>query len=247
MTKPALSPADQARLLIRGSPTATLATLAVDGRAGPGAPYASLVLTACRQDATPILLLSRLAEHTKNLLRDSRVSLLFDGTAGLESPLTGPRLTVQGPILPCDADRAEARARFLARHPDAAVYADFADFGFYRVEARAAHLVAGFGRILWIDGPEMRFGESGDDFLAAEPEVVEHMNGDHSAAVDRLARGAGKTGSGWRMTGCDAEGCDLRRGAVSLRVAFDPPLPHPRQIRDAMIALVNKAGPPGAS
>ena len=84
-------PAVTARHLMRGCATATLATLG-----GSGWPYGSLVLVAADHDASPILLLSTLAEHTKNLLADSRVSLLFDGTAGLAEPLTGARVTVLG-------------------------------------------------------------------------------------------------------------------------------------------------------
>jgi putative heme iron utilization protein len=129
--------------LMRAQATAALGTLM------EGAPYVSLVLVAFDADGAPLLLLSRLAQHTRNLLADPRVSLLFDGTAGLEEPLTGPRLTVLGQAAPC-AD-AGAIDRYLARHPSAAAYAGFSDFQLYRVTIARGHCVAGFGKIGWVE------------------------------------------------------------------------------------------------
>lgn len=125
-------PADVAdpRALMRAQRAAAL------GTAMDGAPYVSLVLVAFDADGAPLLLLSRLAQHTKNLLADPRVSLLFDGTAGLQDPLTGPRLTVLGSAAPCPDP--EALKRYLVRHPSAAAYAGFNDFGLYKVASRAA-------------------------------------------------------------------------------------------------------------
>src|SRR5260221_6853954 len=133
------SPAATARRLVRPFDRATLAT------SQDGWPYASLVLAAVDQDATPLLLLSDLAEHSKNLKRDSRASLLFDGTAGRDDPLTGPRVTVLGEAKPVADPRL--MARFTARHPSAATYAGFADFRLYRLEVARAPLVAGLRRI----------------------------------------------------------------------------------------------------
>ncbi len=134
-------PARLARRLLRTVESASLATIERDG----GGPYASLVLVAADEDGSPILLLSDLAEHSRNLAADDRASLMVDGTAGLEDRLTGPRLTVLGRAIASAAPRH--RARFLARHPNAAQYADFGDFRFYRIAVARAHLVAGFGRI----------------------------------------------------------------------------------------------------
>jgi putative heme iron utilization protein len=137
-------PADlDPRALMRAQATAALGTLM------DGAPYVSLVLVAFDADGAPLLLLSRLAQHTRNLLADPRVSLLFDGTAGLDDPLTGPRLTVLGPAAPCPDPKA--LERYLARHPSAATYAGFGDFQLYRVGIERGHCVAGFGRIAWIE------------------------------------------------------------------------------------------------
>src|SRR5262245_10027021 len=118
------------RDLVRGRDRAALAT-ALPTPAGPW-PYASLVLAAVDPDLSPILLLSDLAEHAKAIAADDRVSLLYDGTEGLEQPLTGPRATLVGRAHRTTDERLGQR--FLARHPDAAVYAGFKDFHFYRLD-----------------------------------------------------------------------------------------------------------------
>jgi len=141
-------PADSdPRALMRAQATASL------GTSMDGAPYVSLVLVAFDADGAPLLLLSRLAQHTKNLLADPRVSLLFDGTAGLDDPLTGPRLTVLGTAAVC-AD-PQALPRYLDRHPSAAAYAGFSDFDLHRVSIARGHLVAGFGQIRWVEAEEL--------------------------------------------------------------------------------------------
>jgi len=141
------TPARQAITVMRAADRASLAT------SRGGWPFASLVLAALDSDGTPLLLISDLAEHAKNIAAEPRVSLLFDGTAGLADPLTGPRVTVLGEAV--QSNKPERLRRFLARHPAAELYAGFKDFHLYRVEVARAHLVAGFGRIHWIERPEL--------------------------------------------------------------------------------------------
>ena len=208
--------ASLARRLMRAHETAVLATSLPDD----GHPYASLVLVAVDYDAAPILLLSDLAEHSKNIAADGRISLLFDGTRGLNSPITGARISVQG--LAARNDDPRLRQRFLARHADAAGYADFSDFSFYRVDVERGHLIAGFGQIEWIDGSDLLF-RLPDVFDMADWEgsVISHMNQDHGDAIQDMAQGLlGAEGRGWIMTGCDGEGGDLRRGGEALRLEF---------------------------
>src|SRR5262245_42497752 len=173
-------------------------------------PYVSLVLTAVDHDLSPLLLLSDLAEHSKAIAADDRVSLLFDGTAGLDQPLTGPRVTLLGRATRTAAERL--RRRFLARHPDAAVYASFKDFHFYRISIERAHSVAGFGKITWLSAAELTAVPS-PGLAEAEEGIVDHMNNDHADALQLYAgKLLGLTGTSWRMTGIDAEGLDLRQG-----------------------------------
>ena len=226
------------RDLVRGLDRAALATaLPVESGAWP---YASLVLVAVDHDLSPILLLSDLAEHTKAIAADGRVSLLFDGTQGLEQPLTGPRVTLVGRA----ARTADGRLgrRFLARHPDAAIYAGFNDFHFYRVAVERAHLVAGFGKIRWLSAAELTPPPLPAGLAEGEEGIVRHMNEDHADAVQLYAgKLLGLSGSDWRMTGIDAEGIDLRQGGRVARLAFDAPLRAANEARKVLVALVAKA------
>jgi putative heme iron utilization protein len=216
------SPALLARRLLRGLDRASLAT------SYEGWPYASLVIYATAPGGAPLLLLSNLARHTQNIAKEPRVSLLLDGTAGLAEPLTGPRVSLLG-----RAERVADEAlltRFRRRHPSAEGYAGFGDFNLYRLAIERAHLVAGFGRITWIEAAALL--PPGLDALAAiEEDVLTHMNEDHGAAICLYAqRLCGQQGEGWRMTGIDAEGCDLRAGgAVARRAQPSASIPGSRQ------------------
>ncbi len=235
---------------MRASDRGTLATTLKNGEAGKndaaGWPYASLVLIACDLDASPLLLMSALAEHTKNLLRDPRASLLFDGTAGRDDPLTGARVTVIGEISVL-ADSA-SRERFLRRHPSARAYADFADFRLYRMSAARAHLVAGFGRIDWIDAGDLLYPDGAADWLReGEPEILRHMNLDHAGTLDLYAqRLLGLAGTGWQIAGIDPEGCDLRCGGTLARLDFAAPVTDLPSARQTFAALAQSARESGA-
>lgn len=234
-----IAPATRARDLMRRLDRASLATsLPADGLPWP---YASLVLTALDHDLSPILLVSDLAEHSKAIASSPRVCLLFDGTAGLDQPLTGPRLSVFG--VAARSQEPRLRARFLARHPDAQMYADFRDFNFYRIAIERAHFVAGFGRIDAIDGAALRLDPSPwQALIDREADIVSHMNEDHADAVGLYAaRLLGLAPGEWRMTGVDADGCDLRcRGQIA-RLSFDAPVLDAEQARKALVELVRRA------
>jgi putative heme iron utilization protein len=230
--------ATEARRLLRTREHAALAT-SLDGR-----PYASLVAVACDHDAGPLLLLSDLAQHTCNLLAEPRVSLLFEATSGFADPLAGPRLSLLGRAGRVDDPRL--LARFLARHPASAAYANFADFHLYRIAIERGHLVAGFGRIAWLEGEQLRFAGNAAALAEAEPEIIAHMNADHHDAVQLYAgRLLGRGGAGWRMTGIDPEGLDLYRdtdtGSETARLDFGAPVGTPEEARRALIALVQAA------
>jgi putative heme iron utilization protein len=227
-----------ARRLVRGRDHAALATTLA------GRPYVSLVASACAIDASPLLLLSDLAQHTRNLVADPLVSLLFEDTGGHPDPLAGPRLTLLGRAERCDD--AHAAARFVARHPASAAYAGFADFHLYRVVVERGHLVAGFGRISWIEAGDLRFAAEAPALEAAEADIVAHMNEAHADAVALYAeRLLGLEGAGWRITGIDPEGIDLRRpmesGGATARLDFKGPVLTPDAARRALVALTEAA------
>lgn len=152
MSDPATVAVTARELLLR-APRASLATLTASG-----APYASLVLTTDDGAGTPLLLLSDLAEHSKNLARDPRASLLVEGADNAGDPLAAPRVTFMGEAARI-ADAA-AKAKFVAHHSSAATYAAFKDFALYRLAVDRIHLVAGFGRIDWISGDQYRTAAS---------------------------------------------------------------------------------------
>ncbi len=205
-----------------------------------GVPYASLVLIAADLDASPLLLLSDLAQHSRNIAFDPRVSLLIDGTAGYRDPLTGPRLTVIGQARALEDPRC--LVRFAAHHPTSAVYSGFADFRLYRVAVERGHLVAGFGRIYWIDGRDLLFGGDAAALAAAEREILGHMNEQHADAIADYARGLlGRARAEWRMTGIDPEGTDLQQDGETARLDFPAPVLTPSAARAALVELAQKA------
>jgi heme iron utilization protein len=205
-----------------------------------GAPYVSLVLVGLDLDATPLLLLSDLAQHSRNIAFDPRIALLFDGSAGLAQPLDGPRLTVLGQAITV-TDR-HLLARFTARHPSSARYAGFADFRLYRIAVERAHLVAGFGRIEWIDGADLRLSADIAALAKAEPAILSHMNADHETEIALYAqRLLGRAQTGWRMTGIDPEGVDLRCGGESARLDFAGPVVSAEEARAALVRLAEEA------
>ncbi len=237
--QPGDRPGTLARALMRRAGRAGLATtLARDGDAWP---YGSLVLIAVDHDASPLLLLSDLADHTHNIKADPRVALLFDGTAGWRDPLAGPRVSVLGRARRSDDPRL--LARFVARHEGAEVYAGFKDFHLYRVAMERAHLVAGFGAIHWLAREEVLYDSRGAEaFAVAEASIVDHMNRDHGQALDLIAEHILKLpGQAWVMIGLDPEGCDLRSSEHLARLDFDRAVRDAEGARDVLVRLTKRA------
>src|ERR671936_1929917 len=161
-------PALAAKKLLREGRSGALATL----MAGSGNPYCSLVNVATAADGAPLLLISRLAVHTKNILADSRISLMLDERKAGD-PLQGARVMLMGTA--AVSDDKDVRRRYLDRQPEAEMFAGFGDFAFYRIALKGAHLVAGFGRIVDLT-PEEILTEVADaaELLAAEPDILAH-------------------------------------------------------------------------
>lgn len=142
-----------ARRLVEACKTATLATLTRDDASAPY-PFGSLVAVATDAQVRPLLLLSKLAEHTKNLDACPRASLLFADPSSTD-PLASPRVTLLGHVRRVPDDEvAAARDAYLARHPEAAKWAAFADFAFHRLEIETIRFVVGFGKMGWVDPAE---------------------------------------------------------------------------------------------
>ncbi len=205
-------------------------------------PYVSLVNVATTSEGAPIVLISTLAWHTQNLLKDTRGSLLFDDTDGLADPLTGARVTVMGRFKP--TKDVDVRRRYLARHPGAELYVDFGDFSFWTLRAESAHAVAGFGRIETLSADEVLLNT---DFCAeltsAESRIVQHMNEDHAEAVNLYAtKLLGQEPGDWQMVSIDRDGTDLANSERSVRLAFENPVTSADDARAELVRLAKQAG-----
>jgi heme iron utilization protein len=227
-----------ARSLLRRSRQGALATLMT----GSGDPYCSLVNVASHPDGSPILLISRLALHTRNILADSRVSLMLDERAEGD-PLEGSRIMLAGRAEQAGDDASMLRRRYLNAHPSAEVFVDFEDFAFFRIRLTGAHLVAGFGRIVDLS-PAQFLTDISDAtaLLEAEQGAIEHMNADHREATNLYAtKLLGAELADWRCTGCDPDGIDLQAGTDTLRLDFPERVTGPGELRKMLVRLADEA------
>jgi putative heme iron utilization protein len=228
-----------ARSLLRRSRQGALATLVP----GSGDPYCSLVNVASHPDGSPILLISRLALHTRNLLGDARLSLMLDERAEGD-PLEGSRIMLAGRAEQASGDDvAILRRRYLNAHPSSEVFVNFKDFSFFRIRPIGAHLVAGFGRIVDLK-PEQFLTDISDaaSLLEAEQGAVDHMNADHREAMNLYAtKLLGAKSADWRCTGCDPSGIDLQAGSITLRLDFPRRIVTPAALRQVLKQLADQA------
>jgi len=225
-----------AKKLLREARSGALATLMQDS----GDPYCSLVNVATTFGGAPVLLLSKLAMHTKNILYDARVSLMLDERKEGD-PLEGARVMFMGRCVR-DNDAATPIA-YLRRHPDAELYANFSDFSFYRMEIGGAHLVAGFGRIVDLK-PQDVLTDTSDAMalVEAEADAIGHMNTDHADACRLYATKLLGAGDGdWRCVGIDPEGIELQNGRMALRLQFPQRIIALGPLRAILKELADKA------
>ena len=228
-----------ARSLLRRSRQGALATLVPSS----GDPYCSLVNVASHPDGSPILLISRLALHTRNILGDSRVSLMLDERAAGD-PLEGSRIMLAGRAEEAGGDQiALLRRRYLNAHPSAEAFVNFKDFAFFRIHPTGAHLVAGFGRIVDLKPEQFLTDMAGAEaLLEAEPGAVEHMNADHRDAMNLYAtKLLGAEAADWTCTGCDPDGMDMQAGGATLRLDFPERVTSGTELRKMLVRLAGEA------
>ncbi|WP_439402067.1 HugZ family protein [Bradyrhizobium sp. DASA03068] len=235
---PDFDPARLARSLLRRSRQGALATLMT----GSGDPYCSLVNLASHPDGSPILLISRLAVHTRNILADCRVSLMLDERVAGD-PLEGARIMLSGRAEEADSDKDLLQRRYLSAHPSAEGFVSFKDFSFFRIRPTGTHLVAGFGRIVDLKPEQFLTDLTGaEDLLAAEASAVEHMNADHRDALNLYAtKLLGAAEGDWRCTGCDPEGLDMQDGQAALRLDFPERVTNGTGLRKMLVRLAGEA------
>jgi putative heme iron utilization protein len=225
--------AETTRFLLRTARHGSLGTLTESG-----APFVSLVEVIADGGGSPVMLISALAQHTLNLRRTAAASLLIDGGGG---QLDGPRVTLLGTAE--RVDDARLLARYVAQHPSAGQYAGFGDFTLWRIAVERAYLVAGFGRIAWVEPADLLLPDADWTALAeAEEGIVSHMNQDHADAIELYATVLkGAAPGNWRMTGIDPEGFDIANGTNRLRLTFDTFIRSSLEARVALVDLVKRA------
>jgi len=238
---PDFDPKTVAKGLLRATRAGSLATI----DRNTGHPFASLVNVATDVDGAPLILVSRLSTHTANLEADGRASLLL-ASSGKGDPLAHPRLTLLGTFFQVARDdqrEPRMRRRFLSRHPKSELYAGFADFSFWRLDAVSAHLNGGFARAADLKAADVLTDISGaEDLIEAEAGAVTHMNDDHAEAVRLYAtKLLGAEDGPWRLTGLDPDGLDLARGDATLRLPFPERVTGAEQLRKVVVALAAKA------
>ncbi|MEM1333006.1 MAG: DUF2470 domain-containing protein [Actinomycetota bacterium] len=234
------SDAELSRTLVAANRIATLSTLTAEGY-----PYGSVVSYAADDEGRPIILVSEMAEHTVNARGDDRVSMLVVDLSGDGDPLGNARLTIVGRLEHLD-EPGELRDRYLAKHPYAAYYADFTDFGFWRLNIESVRYVGGFGHMSW-QTTEAYVAAEVDPLAEVAGGVVEHMNDDHRDAnltyVQVLAGLDDATDA--KMVGIDRYGVTLTAetpaGPRMARVPFGEPLTSGDDARPAVIKLLKDA------
>jgi putative heme iron utilization protein len=225
-----------AKKLVREGRSGALATLMV----GSSDPYCSLVNVATVVDGAPLMLLSTLAIHTKNLKTDKRVSLMLDERKDGD-PLQGARVMLMGEV--AEVGEALVRTAYLLRHPEAEQFVDFADFAFYRIKINRAHLVAGFGRIVDLSPQDILTDVSdAKALLDAQTDTIAHMNEDHAEACRLYAtKLMGAPDGDWRCVAIDPEGIELQNGRNALRLFFPQRVIAPGPLRAVLKQLADQA------
>jgi putative heme iron utilization protein len=235
------SAAEQARTIAASTNTGTLATLT-----DAGDPWASLVTYGLLGGA-PVLCVSRMAEHGRNLEHDPRASLAVVAPNTDPDPLAGGRITLAGTVeRPAGDERTAAREAHLAAVNAAKYYIDYSDFSLWVMRVRRARWVGGYGRM---------DSATGEDYMAASPDpiqplaasAIEHLNADHTDALSAMARALGgfPDADAALCTGADRYGLDFKvttsRGIAYTRVGFADPIDSIDELRAATVELVRRA------
>jgi heme iron utilization protein len=238
---PRRTTAEEARTLVASTNVATLATLSEDG-----GPWASLVTFGALDDGAPVLLVSTLAEHGRNLARDGRASLVVAQPSPTGDPLAAGRVTLAGTARTPQGARADAaRAAYAAAVEQASLFAGFSDFSLYVLEVERVRWVGGYGRM--DSATAQAYAEAEPDPVGDARGAVAHLNDDHADALLLMAQALGghPDATAARCTGADRYGLDLSvdtpRGRAPARVGFAAPVLERAGLRGATVELTRRA------
>jgi len=224
----------EARCFVRAHPHGILATLS---KRLDGFPFGSVAPFVTDQSGAPIILISTLAEHTKNILQDNRVSLIVHPCA--DDMQTAGRVTLSGHAVQLP-DKTRLRNRYLRYLPQAAQYFDMHDFQFYRIAITAVRYIGGFGKIHWVEPAS--YQSPANQLAELEDGILEHMNSDHANALVSLCRHVHQQEVGTAtMIGIDCDGFDVRAQAQLLRFEFAAPVLDAAGARSTLAAMARAA------
>ena len=246
-----MSLALEARQLLRSTQSGMLSTFSTKF---VGYPFGSVAPFVLDHDASPIVLISTIAEHTKNIIANPKVSLLV--FAGNEDLQASSRLTLIGDASKIEKNDAgqsytNLRARYLRYLPQATSYFDMHDFSFYRIHIAQARYIAGFGKMGWMEGSEL----SGADLSAEtnrektsllasqETGIVEHMNADHGhSMISYCQHFYHITPTNAEMLGIDSDGFDIKATMCDdstkiLRFNVEQAITDAQSARAALVAM----------
>ncbi|MBP8301353.1 MAG: DUF2470 domain-containing protein [Planctomycetes bacterium] len=240
MTNPSMA---AARGLFEREQNAVLCSLHA-GR--DGWPFGSIVPYAVLPSGDPVVFLSDIAEHTKNLQTDARASVFVADPAARDRPQAGARLSMLVRArLPEGQEEAAAEAAYFARFPQAAAMRSAHGFRVWILEVDTIRWIAGFGEMGWIDRADWSGAE--DPLAAHAPGILEHMNIDHAdATVAMVLHLAGIQATEAAVTALDREGFDARAVDAEgrtheVRLPFPAPVRNAEDVRKAVIGMVAAA------
>jgi putative heme iron utilization protein len=186
-------------------------------------------------EGRPIIYISTIAQHTKNILANPKVSLtVVENAVESDDVQARGRVTCIGDARQLKADDAKAAGeRYFRYFPSAQQFDNTHDFEFFRVDLVRVRYIGGFGQIYWVEAPE--FIRKNPFSRAQELRIIQHMNQDHRDALK------GYAGAEAVMVGIDGEGFDLRTAEAKRRIPFDVPVSSMEEAREALIAMARRA------
>jgi heme iron utilization protein len=226
-----------ARALLLQESFGVLSTISLD--APKGYPFGSVTPYCVDDQCRPIIYISHIAQHTKNIIADPRVSLtVVENKNGSQDVQAQGRVTCIADAQPVSGEDQRSRARYFRYFPSARQYEQTHDFAFFRLNLVRVRFIGGFGQIYWVERDE--FMTQNPFSASQELHILEHMNQDHSDALRHYTGGKNAV-----MVGIDAEGFDVLSGGDKLRFAFDTPVRNMEDARKALVAMAKGTPSPG--
>ncbi|MFZ5502131.1 MAG: HugZ family protein [Pseudomonadota bacterium] len=226
-----MSNAQEARQMLRAHRYGALSTLS---KKFDGHPFGSITPYLTDHDGSLLILISTIAEHTKNIQNDPRVSLITHNQQDAQIQTQG-RVTALGKAQPV-ADKEESSRRYLRYFPEAAAYFAMHDFSFYRIRPDAIRYIGGFGQIHWITAES--YAVPSYPLIGQEESVITHMNADHRHTMQQYCRQLHQyQADNVEMLGIDCDGFDLSADGKILRFNFTGTVLDAQQARQALVAM----------